>query len=57
MLDLLKGPEKGGAFSVPNDRSSYLSQLDKALSKEVKIAFSVKSPLGTEVHPNVDKLS
>lgn len=51
MLDLLKGPEKGGAFSVPNDRSSYLSQLDKPLSKEVKIAFSVKSPLGTEVHP------
>jgi len=51
MLDLLKGPEKGGAFFVQDDPDSYLSQLEKPLPKNLKVAFSVKSPIGAKVHP------
>lgn len=55
VLDILKGPEKGGAFSIPNDPESYVNQLEKPLPKETRIAFTTKSPVGGQVHPEAAK--
>ncbi|WP_409291271.1 amidase family protein [Peribacillus sp. SCS-37] len=51
MLDLLKGYEKGAAFHAPPFDSSYLESTYKGLNRPMKIAFSVRSPIGTPVHP------
>lgn len=50
MLDELIGNEKGSAFHVPAFYGSYLDILNKPLGKKLKFAFSVQSPIGTEVH-------
>ncbi|NHM32644.1 amidase family protein [Neobacillus terrae] len=51
MLDLLKGHEKGAAFHAPPFDHSYLESMNKEFNRPMKIAFSVASPIGTEVHP------
>lgn len=50
VLDKLKGDEKGAAFSTPTYEGSYLEKLQQPLEKKLRIAFSTKSPIGTEVH-------
>ncbi|MFY0543122.1 amidase [Brevibacillus sp. H7] len=50
-LDELAGEEKGAAFSAPPFEGSYLDTVNKPLDRPVRIAFSVQSPIGTEVHP------
>ncbi|WP_079505168.1 amidase family protein [Mesobacillus jeotgali] len=49
MLDALQGHEKAGAFSAVPFQGSYLTAASIPLSKKLRIAFSVKSPIGTEV--------
>lgn len=51
MLDQLHGHEKAGAFSVPTFEGSYLEAAGTPLDKKLRIAYSVTSPIGTEVHP------
>lgn len=51
MLDQLHGHEKAGAFSIPAFEGSYLQAASTPLDKKLKIAYSVTSPIGTEVHP------
>ena len=48
-LDELKMTEKGAAFYTPEYEGSYFQCVQKPLNKPLKIAFSVQSPLGTEV--------
>jgi amidase len=52
MLDQLHGHEKAGAFHAPPFRESYLNAASTPLQRNVRIAFSVKSPIGTDVHPD-----
>ncbi|MBT2639704.1 amidase family protein [Bacillus sp. ISL-39] len=49
MLDALHGHEKAGAFSAAPFEGSYLALAGTPLGKKQRIAFSVKSPIGTEV--------
>lgn len=49
MLDALHGHEKAGAFSAQPFEGSYLSTASTPLGKKLRIAFSVKSPIGTKV--------
>lgn len=51
MLDSLAVYEKGAAFPALPYEGSYLEQVGIPLEKKRRIAFTVKSPLGTEVHP------
>lgn len=51
MLDLLKGHEKGAAFHAPPFESTYLECMERGFSKPLRIAYSTKSPINTEVHP------
>ncbi len=52
VLDELKGMEKGAAFSTPIYEGSYLEKLQQPLERKLRIAFSVQSPISTEVHPD-----
>jgi len=49
VLDVLTINEKGGAFVAPTFHGRYMDLLGEPL-KPLKIAYSVTSPLGTEVH-------
>ncbi|MBS8266513.1 amidase [Mesobacillus boroniphilus] len=51
MLDALHGHEKGGAFSATPFEGSYLQVAGTPLEKKIKIAYSIKSPIGTDVDP------
>lgn len=50
MLDLTKGYEKGAAFPAPPFDENYYDCTQKSLEKKLRIAYSVKSPIGTDVH-------
>lgn len=50
MLDSLKGFEKGAAFHAPPMDTNYLECVTKEFRKPLRVAFSIKSPIGTEVH-------
>lgn len=50
MLDEINVYEKAAAFHAPPFNGSYLEQVYAAPVKKLTIAFSVQSPLGTEVH-------
>ncbi|MBM7619630.1 amidase [Bacillus tianshenii] len=50
VLDELNGFEKGAAFTVLPFDESYLQTMERPLDKKRKIAFSIKSPIGTEVN-------
>lgn len=50
MLDLIKGYEKGAAFPAPPFDESYFECIQKPLGRPLRIAFSVTSPIGAEVH-------
>lgn len=52
MLDAISIYEKGAAFHIPSFHGSYLDQLQQSLDKKLNIAFTVESPLGTEVDPD-----
>lgn len=49
MLDVLQGHEKAGAFAAPPFDGSYLEAACTPVGEKLRIAFSVKSPIGTEV--------
>lgn len=49
MLDLLKGYEKGAAFPAPPSDASYSECIQRPLDKKLRIAYSVQSPIGSEV--------
>ncbi|SDM58636.1 amidase family protein [Bacillus sp. OK048] len=51
MLDAISVYEKGAAFHVLPFDGNYLEQVNKGINQKLKIAFTVQSPLGTEVHP------
>jgi amidase len=50
MLDEISVFEKYAAFHAMPNIGKYLQQLQTPLDKKLTIAFSVQSPLGTEVH-------
>ncbi|MFZ7944643.1 amidase [Neobacillus sp. 19] len=50
MLDEISMYEKTAAFYVPPFNGSYLQQSQTHSNKKCTIAFSLESPLGTEVH-------
>lgn len=49
MLDCLINRDKGGAFQVEPPGSSYLEIIKKPLKSQLRIAYNLKSPLGTPV--------
>ncbi|MED1204040.1 amidase family protein [Heyndrickxia acidicola] len=49
MLDHTATVEKGAAFLAIPFQGSYLQSITEPLPKKMKIAFSVRSPIGTEV--------
>ncbi|MDI9463862.1 MAG: amidase family protein [Bacillota bacterium] len=51
VLDLVKGYEAGAAFPSPPYDHNYLECVSQGPQGKLKIAFSVNSPIGTEVHP------
>ncbi|EKN66110.1 amidase [Neobacillus bataviensis LMG 21833] len=55
MLDEISVFEKAAAFHVPPFHGSYLQQSQTPSGKKYTIAFSVQSPLGTEVHQECKK--
>ena len=51
MLDELHTFEKAAAFLAPPFQGNYLQMVQTPHEKQLKIAFSVTSPIGTTVHP------
>ncbi len=51
MLDAVKGAAKTDAYHAPFFDDSYLQCAQSPLDKRLKVAFSVRSPLGTDVAP------
>ncbi|MGH0945145.1 amidase [Bacillus mycoides] len=54
MLDLISAPEKAGAFIAPPFNGTFLEQVSTPMER-VRIAFTLKSPLGMEVDPECRK--
>lgn len=50
MLDLIKGYEAGAAFPPPPFDHNYLECVSQGPINKLKIAFCLRSPIGTEVH-------
>lgn len=50
LLDIIKGYEKGAAFPAPPYDTNYYDCIQQPLKKKLRIAYSIKSPIGTEVH-------
>lgn len=51
MLDLIKGYEAGTAFPPPPFDHDYLECATRGPEKKLKIAFTMESPFGDEIHP------
>ncbi|MBE4909727.1 amidase [Bacillus luteolus] len=51
ILDVLKIHEKGAAYHAPSFDGSYLDVVTTPMSKGLTFAFSLKSPLEANVHP------
>ncbi len=51
MLDVTLGDDAGAPYTTQRPASPYLSTLKEPLRK-LKIGFSIKSPIGTPVHPD-----
>ncbi len=51
MLDELKTTEKAAAFHAPPFEGKYLQCAQSPIDKKLKIAFSMQSPIDTEVYP------
>jgi amidase len=49
MLNLIKGYEPGAAFHSPPHDADYLACVSQPLTQKLRIAFSVRSPIGTRV--------
>ena len=54
MLDATRGPDVGAPFVTPPPERPYLEELGRPAG-ELKVAYSVESPLGTEVHEDCVK--
>jgi amidase len=54
MLDAVCGPLAGDPYFIPKPGSSFLAEVDQEPAS-LKIGFSTKSPLGTDVHPECVK--
>lgn len=54
MLDATEGPEIGSLFHVTPPPRPYLEEVGRDPGK-LRIGFTVKSPIGTEVHPEAVK--
>lgn len=50
LLDLVKGYEAGAAFPPPPFDHNYLECVSQGPINKLKIAFCLRSPIGTEVH-------
>lgn len=50
MLDLVKGYEAGAAFPPPPFDHNYLECVTQGTTRKLKIAFCLRSPIGTEIH-------
>ncbi len=50
MLDAVQGADIGAPYVIPGPEHSYLEELKKEPGT-LRIAFTTRSPLGTEVHP------
>lgn len=55
MLDLVKGYEAGSAFAPPPFEHGYRQCAEEGPLGQLKISFSVQSPIGTKVHPDCKK--
>ena len=51
LLDLIKGYEPGAAYPPPPDDADYQDCALRGPEGKLKIAFSTRSPIGTEVDP------
>ncbi len=50
MLDAVSGPDAGDPYSIISPERPYLEEVERD-PKPLKIAFSKRSPLGNELHP------
>ncbi|MED4014747.1 amidase [Sutcliffiella cohnii] len=50
LLDILNGVEKAGAYTAPPFNGRYLKEIEKGIETPLKIAFSIESPILTEVN-------
>jgi amidase len=55
MLDQLKTYERAAAFHAPPYHDAYLTCVTTPLKVPLRIAFTLRSPLGTDVHPECEK--
>ncbi|WP_442598543.1 amidase [Neobacillus sp. D3-1R] len=55
MLDELYKYDKAAAYYAPSFQGSYLQASRTPIGKKLRIALSVSSPIGTEVHPECKK--
>lgn len=55
MLDELRTYEKSAAFYAPPFEGRYMEASQIPLGKKLRIAYSIASPIGTEVHPECEK--
>ncbi|MBL6752501.1 MAG: amidase [Nevskia sp.] len=51
MLDVLAGPDVGAPFHVAPPERPYLEEVGRAPGR-LRIGFTARSPIGTEVHPD-----
>ncbi|MFM2420690.1 MAG: hypothetical protein RL385_5413 [Pseudomonadota bacterium] len=51
MLDVTHGPERGGGFRLAPPPRPYAAELERDPGR-LRIAFSTRSPIGSEVHPD-----
>jgi amidase len=51
MLDATQGPDIGAPYVIPSPDKPYLKELEQSPGT-LRIAFNVRSPLGTPVHPD-----
>lgn len=55
MLDAIHTHEKGAAFHAPPYHGSYLNETTYSDDKKYSIAFTIDSPMGTDIHPDCQK--
>ncbi|HVN70439.1 MAG TPA: amidase [Desulfomonilia bacterium] len=50
MLDAVNGPDVGAPYIIPKPHETYLAEVERE-PDPLRIAYTKKSPLGTDVHP------
>src|SRR5205807_2664545 len=51
LLDATAGPDLGDPYSVPSPARPFLEEVEAA-PDQLRIGFSIRTPLGTELHPD-----